>query len=274
MKFRIESVLVLALAAGVCAAQSGGGAVPQQGQGGGYGQGRGGGRGMGQMGRGVNGTVTEVAADHYVIKTETGDLYTVHFSANTRIMKTVPRPAGAANDSQPGAGATRGGGNGGREGYGGRQGEPPVAIKATDIKVGDMIMAGGQVDDAGKSVGAVMVVQFDPERAKQMREMEANFGKTWLMGRVTAVNDTKVTLDSNVDRASHAFVADENTTFRKRRDPITLADVQVGDTVRVEGAIKGGAFVATNVMVMGAGPNGGPGSGPNGAQKPPQAPPQ
>jgi hypothetical protein len=227
---------------------------------------------MGQMGRGVTGTVTEATADHFTIKNEAGEVYTVHFSANTRIVKSVPRPAGAGNDSQAGAGGARGGNGGGR--WGGGQGEPPVAIKASDIKVGDVIVAGGEVDDAAKSVGAVMVMQLDPERVKQMREMQANFGKTWLMGRVTAVNETKVTIESNVDHASHAFMADENTTFRKRRDPVTLADVQVGDTVRVEGAVKGGAFVATTVSVMGQGPSGGPGGGPGAGGPPPQGPPQ
>ena len=55
-----------------------------------------------------------------------------------------------------------------------------------------------------------------------MREMEANYGKTWLMGRVTAINEVKVTLQGGPDNAVHTFIADENTTFRKRRDPITL----------------------------------------------------
>jgi hypothetical protein len=54
-----------------------------------------------------------------------------------------------------------------------------------------------------------------------------------------------------MDNAAHAFVADEETTFRKRREPITLADVQVGDSVRVEGAMKDGVFVAASVAVMG-----------------------
>ena len=45
----------------------------------------------------------------------------------------------------------------------------------------------------------------------------------------------KVTLQGGPDNAAHTFVADENTTFRKRRDPITLGDIQVGDMVRVEG---------------------------------------
>ena len=94
----------------------------------------------------------------------------------------------------------------------------------------------GEMDATAKSVGAAVIVQIDPERVKEMRAIRANFGKTWLMGKVTAIDETKVTLISSVDNASHSFVADENTTFRKRREPITLADMQVGDMVRAEGA--------------------------------------
>ena len=194
--------------------------------------------GGGMMGgfRGVMGTVTEAGADHFTIKNEAGEIFTVHFSVNTRIFKQ-------AAQRQP-AGEER---------------TPPQTIKPTDIKVGDAIAANGDIDTAAKSVGAVMVVQLDPERARQMREMQANFGKTWLVGRVIAVNDVKIVLQSPVDNAPHTLVADENTTFRKRREPITLADVQTGDNVRVEGAVKEGAFMATSVSVMGMPPaNGGP----------------
>jgi hypothetical protein len=74
------------------------------------------------------------------------------------------------------------------------------------------------------------------------------------MGKVTAINDAKVTLEGGPDNATHTFLADENTTFRKRRDPITLGDIQVGDIVRAEGAVKNGAFLATTVAVIGAPP--------------------
>jgi hypothetical protein len=208
------------------------------------------------MGRGLTGTVTEVAADHYTIKTEAGETYTIHFSANTRILKQQPRPRG---EGQAEAGEGRQGGPGGN---------PPTPLKSTDIKVGDAIAAMGDVDAAGKSVGAVMVLQIDPERAKQMREMQANYGKTWLMGKVTAIDGVKVTLMGGMDHAEHTFVADESTTFRKRRDPITLADIQVGDMVRVEGAVKSGAFLATAVNAMGPPAEGTPASPRNSA--PPQ----
>jgi hypothetical protein len=235
------------------APQTAGQAGEQSGQQGQRGGGRGWGGGMGN-GRGLIGTVTEVTADHYTIKTETGDSYTIHFSANTRIMKM---PAGArgpgGGGGAAGGGAGRGEGAGGGGGYGG---DPPQALKPTDIKVGDAVMAAGEIDAQAKSVGAIIIMQIDPERAKQMREMQANYGKTWLAGKVTAIDGVKVTLTGSIDNVAHTFTADENTTFRKRRDPITLADIQVGDSVRVEGAIKDGTFLATTVNAMGA-PQGG-----------------
>jgi hypothetical protein len=201
------------------------------------------------------GTVTEVATDHYTIKTDTGESYTIHYSANTRILKQQARARGEGGGERAG-----GGGEGGPGTGGGGGGNPPQSIKPTDIKVGDVLAAMGEVDATAKSVGATMVMQIDPERAKQMREMQANYGKTWIMGKVTAIDGVKVTLMGNVDNTSRSFVADENTTFRKRRDPITLADIQVGDTVRVEGAVKDGSFVATAVNAMGPPPEGAPGA--------------
>jgi Domain of unknown function (DUF5666) len=220
---------------------------------------RGGGRGGwgAGMGRGLTGTVTEVAADHYTIKTETGETYTVHYSANTRILKQPARPQGAGADRAAGQGGGQGSGQG--AGWGGGGGSnPPTPLKPTDIKVGDAIAAMGEVDATGKSVGAITVMQIDPERAKQMREMQANYGKTWIMGKVTAIDGVKVTLMGAIDNTPRTFVADENTTFRKRRDPITLADIQVGDSIRVDGAIKDGTFLATGVNAMGAPPTGTP----------------
>jgi len=250
----LSGVLALALGAGVLAQEPPAppAGQPQSGQPQG---GRGFGRGMG-MGRGVMGTVTEAAADHYTVKNDQGETWTVHYSANTRIMKQMPRPA---NAPPPGQNQGQGQGQGQGMGQGQFRGNPPEPIKASDIKVGDAIAAMGEMDDAAKSVGAVMVMQLDPETAKRMEEMRANFGKTWLAGRVTSIQDTAVTLQGGPDNAAHTFVADENTGFRKRREPITLADIQVGDPVRVEGSVKDGQFVAATVTVM-ASPraNGGP----------------
>ena len=264
MKFRIVPAFVVAVAFTVAAGAQDTGSAPPAGQNsgqnsgqgtgggshrggrGGFGGGMGGGAGM--MGRGLMGTVTEVAADHYTIKTDAGDVYSVRFTADTRILKQV------AGMRAPGGGDVRttggqGTGGGGGRGYGG--GNPPLEIKATDIKVGDAIGVMGDIDATAKTVGALRIVQLDPEVARQMREFEANFGKTWLLGKVTAIDGTKLTLTGVLDNAPHTFVADENTTFRERREPVTLADIQMGDTVRAEGAVKDGVFTATSVTVAG-----------------------
>lgn len=263
MKARLLTAVLLGLALGAANAQNPAPSPQPSTQSPGSGSGNGGwrqghrgdrgARGEGMMGggQGLMGTVTAVALDRYTIRTETGEVYTVYFSANSRIMKqrVRRRQNGGQNGSQSGSNSApeAGGPESGGPGSGG-----PEFLKATDIKVGDVIAAGGQLDASAKTLGAVFVLQLDPERARQMQQMEANYGKTWLMGRVTAIDGVKVTLDGMRDKKAYVFAADENTTFRHRREPITLADVHIGDLIRVEGGLKDGVFLATTVNDVGS----------------------
>jgi Domain of unknown function (DUF5666) len=234
MKFRLVSSIALALLLGAAAwAQDN--SAPPQGQNPPMRYGPGAGRmGMGAMvGRGVTGTVTGAAAGRFTVKTFRGETYAIDYSANTRFMKEPPRAAGGRQAG----------------GYGMRR-NPPQPIKAGDIKAGDAIMAMGQVDASAKSVEAARVVLLDPERVQRMEQMEASYGKTWLMGKVTAIDGVKVTLQGSLDNQPYSFVADENTDFRDRRQPVALADIKPGAMVRVEGAVKDGVFTATTVNVM------------------------
>jgi hypothetical protein len=247
-------------------------------------QGGGRGRGMGfggfpGGGRGILGTVIEATADHYTIKADNGDVYIVHFSANTRMMKQAPgqnrernrgqnggqgQVQGQGQNASQGSGANEPGGGGRRRNGGSEDGGDrpmPQTIKPTDIHVGDIITAGGELDAAKKSIGAVFIALVDPESAKQMREMQANYGKTWLAGRITAIHETTITIDGAVDHAPHDVLVDENTSFRQRRDSITLADIHAGEQLRAEGAVKGGIFTATTVTAMQP-REGGSGTGP------------
>jgi hypothetical protein len=180
----------------------------------------GGGRGMLGGGRGIHGTVTAISGTTVTIKTDEGVSYQVFTSPNTRIMK----------DRQP--------------------------AKTADIHVGDTLMAGGEMDAKAKTVGAVFVAIVDAEQARKLRE---DFGKTWTAGKVTAIKDTTITIE-RIDNVSQSFSVDENTSFKKRRDSITLADIQVGDFLRAQGALKDGIFVAASVNV-GRGPGEGRGQG-------------
>jgi hypothetical protein len=172
-------------------------------------------------GNGVRGTVTAAAANSFTIHTDEGDTYQVLYSANTRLMK----------DRQP--------------------------IAASDIHVGDMLMAGGIVDAKAKTVGAVFVMDID---AAQIRNARAGFGKTWVAGKVTAINELKITIERINDKQVQVVAVDENTSFRKRREDVTLADVKVGDFISAQGALHADTFVATALRVMPPGA-GGPGGG-------------
>jgi hypothetical protein len=162
-------------------------------------------------GNGVRGTVTATAADTFTIRTDEGDNYKVFFSVNTRLMK----------DREP--------------------------IEASDVRVGDMLLAGGQVDAKAKTIGAVFVYDID---AKEVREARAGFGKTWIMGKVTAVQGLKITIERAGDKQAAVVAVDENTSFRKRKEDVTLGDVKVGDMISAEGGLHSGSFLATTLRIM------------------------
>jgi Domain of unknown function (DUF5666) len=174
-----------------------------------------GGMGGGFMGMGsaVHGTVTAITGSEFTIKTEDGATYKVATGPNTRIMK----------DRQP--------------------------IKAAEIHAGDVIMTGGDVDEKAHTVGAVFLAVLDAEQVARMKQMQADFGKTWTAGKITAINDLTLTVE-RPDKKTQSITVDENTSFQKHRESITLADIKVGDTVTSRGALKNGNFVATQLAVV------------------------
>jgi hypothetical protein len=186
----------------------------------------------------VRGTVTAAAADHLTVKTDAGDVYQVAISANTRVMK----------DRQP--------------------------MKVTDIKVGDGAGAMGVLDAPTKTIHAVFVTVMS---AEQMKKMKEDLGKVYITGKVTGIDDVKLTV-MRPDGVSQVIEVDEGTSFKRGgrgmaslmngsgpvgatggrpdvgagAESITLADVKVGDTVVGPGALKNGVFVPTQLGVMDA----------------------
>jgi Domain of unknown function (DUF5666) len=211
----------------------------QSDQRGGRGRGRG---GMFMMGAdSAHGAVTAISGNNITIKDEQGQVYTVETGPNTHFRKD-------------------------RE-----------ESKISDIHVGDTILAAGNLDEQAKTVGAVFVVVLTPEQAARMKQMRADFGKTWTAGKVTAIKDLTVTVE-RPDKVSQTIAVDENTTFRKggrgTAEDITFPDIKVGDVVTARGALQNGTFVATSVVLM---PPRRPGQGrfgegPRGAGGPSQAP--
>lgn len=194
-------------------------------------------------GRMVRGTVTSVAGDRLTLKTESGDNFSVALTPNTRVMK----------DRQQ--------------------------SRAADIKVGDGIGAMGELDQPSKTIHALFVSLIDAADVKKMKD---TFGKTWISGKITAIDDLKITILRS-DKVPQTIAVDEDTSFkrggrgmamamqgaasipmeedrghggntghsrdREGGEPITLADVKIGDMVAGQGAIKNGIFVPTTLAV-------------------------
>jgi hypothetical protein len=182
--------------------------------------GRGGGMGGGGMmmgGNNAHGKVTAITGTEIAIKDEQGQVYKVETGPNTHIRKD-------------------------RE-----------EAKISDIHVGDTIVAGGNLDEQAKTVGAMFVMVLTPEQAAQMEKMRADFGKTWTAGKITAIKDLTVTVE-RPDKTAQTITVDENTTFHKgargNATDITFPDIKVGEMLRADGAVKDGSFLATNLVVM------------------------
>ncbi len=210
-------------------------------------QGQGGEPAMAGMGRMVRGTVTAAAGDKLTVKTETGEVYQVALTPNTRLTK----------DRQP--------------------------VKVADVHVGDGVGAMGEIDQPNKTVHAMFVAVVDAEQVKKAREA---MGKTYIAGKVTAIDELKLTI-LRADGVSQVIAVDEDTSFRKGQrgmqmafagagggsappagspagtggESITLADVKVGDTVAGPGALKAGVFVPTTLGVGEPGERGQGGGG-------------
>jgi len=182
------------------------------------GDGRGPMSGLGPKGGGTAGTVTAITGSEITIKNEQGETYKIATSPNTHFRKE-------------------------RE-----------EARLSDIKVGDTVMAAGNLDDQTKTIGAVFVALMTPEQAARMRQMRADFGKTWTVGRITAIHDLTLTIE-RPDKVAQTIAVDENTAFRKggrgpNAEDITFPDIKVGDNIRATGALQGENFLAANLVVL------------------------
>jgi hypothetical protein len=160
-------------------------------------------------GESVHGTITAIHGNDLTLKDEEGQVYQV---------ETGPNPYFRKEDTP---------------------------IRLGDLKPGDIVFAAGEEDPKNHALGAVFVIEIDP---KTYQEARSTFGKTWTAGKVTAVHDLSITIE-RPDHVSQVITVDENTSFRKRRDSVTLADVTVGESISAKGALDHGKFRATVLAI-------------------------
>ena len=75
-------------------------------------------------------------------------------------------------------------------------------------------------------------------------------GKDFVFGEVKSLDAPKITV-LRPDNVTQTLELNEETSLRKGRDSVTMADIQVGDHVFVRGAVQNNAFVPKMVMVIG-----------------------
>jgi hypothetical protein len=108
-----------------------------------------------------------------------------------------------------------------------------------------MIAAVGDKDPKAKTLGAIFVIVIDREQYQKMR---ADFGKTWTTGVVRSIDGTNIVI-KRPDNITQTVAVDENTSFRRRREDITLPDIKTGDNITARGTLQNGTFVATVVNI-------------------------
>lgn len=193
-------------------------------------------------GPGTGGTITVIAGNSITLKTRDGQTAQVSVSDQTRFRK-------------------------GRD-----------ETKLADLKVGNMVFVRGEQKDG---VWQAEVVAERPEGGMGMGGPGGNFrenlGKTIIIGQITAMNGTQLTIQ-RPDGVSQNITVDENTSFRKDNDSVTLTDLKVGDHVFGRGELKNNVFVPSQLNVgpppFGHGPRGAHGSGEQQGGPPTQQQPQ
>ncbi len=163
----------------------------------------------------IRGVVARTSGSSVFVKAQDGTVYEVETGANTHFVK-----------------------NG-------------AATPADQAHSGDTVLAGGELDAKKHTLGAVFVAVVDAEELAELDQRRAQWGKTWLAGTITAKRGTDLVIQ-RPDGVVNTVSVDEDTSFRKRHQSITLPDIQVGDGMTATGAPGKDVFLAKVLTVVDA----------------------
>jgi len=131
--------------------------------------------------------------------------------------------------------------------------------KLSDLKVGDFVMIRGEhTSESEIAASAVMtgppgggrfVMRTGPGGEGTANGNMADLGKTFIVGEIKAIDGAKITVHRPDDQ-DQTIQADENTSFRKAGESITLPDIKAGDTIMGRGEVKDGVFVPATINVV------------------------
>ena len=132
------------------------------------------------------------------------------------------------------------------------------SAKLADFKVGDIVFVRTE-GEGDQNLAALLVAartgngpggpgMGGPGGGMMMAGGE--LGKDFVFGEVKSVDAPKITV-LRPDNVTQTLELNEETSLRKGRESVTMADIQVGDHVFVRGGVQNNAFVPKMVMVIG-----------------------
>jgi len=122
------------------------------------------------------------------------------------------------------------------------------SAKSADFKVGDFVLVRGE-ENADHSVTAQMIGGRSGGGPEGGGRGFGEMGKDFVMGEVKSVDAPKLTV-LRPDNVTQTLELNEETSLRKGRESITMADIQAGDHVVVRGGVQNNMFVPKNVVVL------------------------
>jgi hypothetical protein len=139
--------------------------------------------------------------------------------------------------------------------------------KRTDFKVGDIILVRGQeAADHSWTAEVVAARSLNGQGGPGGRggfgggpggaggrggmQQQGTLGKDYVSGEIKSVDAPKLTVLRS-DNVTQTLELNEETSMRKGRDSITMADIQAGDHIFARGAVENNVFVPKNVVVIG-----------------------
>ena len=140
------------------------------------------------------------------------------------------------------------------------------AAKRTDFKVGDIILVRGQeASDHSWTAEVVAARSMNGQGGPGGRggfgggqgggggrgfAQAGTLGKDYVAGEIKSVDAPKLTVLRS-DDVTQTLELNEDTSMRKGRESITMADIQPGDHVFARGALENNVFVPKTVVVIG-----------------------
>jgi hypothetical protein len=131
-----------------------------------------------------------------------------------------------------------------------RKDREAAALK--DFKVGDGVLVRG-AENPDFSVTAQMVAGRNgngaPGGGPNRQNPVGTLGKDFIVGQVKGIDAPGLTV-LRTDNVTQSFELNEDTSLRKGRESITMADIQLGDHVFARGAMQQEQFVPKSVTII------------------------